>query len=171
MSNIFEIIQEQIRLGKKIIITGHGASGKDFLLKKLKPLGLVPAIFYTTRDIRQNEIHGVDYYFISDIAFSVMDKKGLFIDKQTFNNWNYGLTISNLDNSNIAIMNPFTIKNIYDKIKDNSFIIFLDIPLEIRKTRLSNRNDKDSVARRLQADSEMFYNFDLYDVRITESNF
>ena len=170
MSKLINTIQEQLSLGKKIIITGHGASGKDYLVKNLKTLGVTPTIFYTTRNKRKDEIHGVHYFFISDTAFSTMSKKNMFIDTQNFNNWNYGLTQYNLDNSQISIMNPFTIKNIYEKIKDNSFII-LDIPLEIRKNRLEIRNDADSVSRRLKADSEMFYNFDLFDIRITEPNF
>ena len=48
---------------------------------------------------------------------------------------------------------------------------FIDIPKDIRKSRLLNRNDADSVDRRLQTDSEDFNDFKDYDIRITNCDF
>ena len=57
------------------------------------------------------------------------------------------------------------------KDRKNSFIIYLDIDERIREIRLSNRNDADSVDRRLKADKEMFENFNDYDLRISKPDF
>jgi guanylate kinase len=158
---------------KQIIITGPGASGKDYYVKhylKENP-NTVNCIFYTTRPMRKGEEHGKDYYFVSEIAFKEMDKKDLFLDVQNYNNWFYGLPKYNYENSDICIMTPDTIKKHYDILKETSTIIYLDIPEQIRKERLSKRNDSDSVDRRLKADFEMFKDFNLYHMRIVEPNF
>ena len=62
----------------KYIIVGPGASGKDYLQKKMIDLGYHPMKQYTTREIRENETVD-EYHFISKEEFDYMDVK---IDKE-----------------------------------------------------------------------------------------
>lgn len=60
-----------------IVISGHSGAGKDSVIQAMKGRDL-PFHFVvtaTTRPPRENEIHGVDYYFISAERFSQMIEK------------------------------------------------------------------------------------------------
>ena len=50
----------------KIAIVGPGASGKDYLRKKMQDRGLVFGVSCTTRPAREGEIHGKDYYYLTE---------------------------------------------------------------------------------------------------------
>ena len=68
-------------------------------------------------------------------------------------------------------MTPPAIIEMDEETRKNSMVIYLDIDYETRKSRLSSRNDADSVERRLRADYVMFDKFSDYDLRITSPNF
>ena len=62
-------------MGKIFCLMGKSSSGKDTvfkLLKEDKELKLKPVIPYTTRPKRNNEINGVEYYFINEEILSDM---------------------------------------------------------------------------------------------------
>ena len=48
-----------------IEIIGKNGSGKSYLANKLYNLGFKRNVGYTTRPIRDNEIDGLDYFFIT----------------------------------------------------------------------------------------------------------
>jgi guanylate kinase len=51
-------------------------------------------------------------------------------------------------------------------------IIYLDIPLKVRKDRLKLRGDlSDKIERRIEADEKDFKDFTDYDIVINNSNF
>ena len=69
-------------------------------------------------------------------------------------------------------MTPTGISKLHAADRKHSFIIYLDIPIEVRKARLSERNDNsDSIDRRLAADEKDFENFTEYDIKLTDHNF
>ena len=158
-------------MSKRIIIVGAGGSGKDYLKNKLVERGFRPSISYTTRNPRAGEIEGIDYYYCNIEKFnSMIDNKELYEYKE-FRGWFYGTSLKEFYSSEIFIMTPPSIRELSKKDRKNSFIIYLDIDERIRKMRLSNRNDVDSVDRRLNTDKEMFENFSDYDLKIVEPDF
>jgi guanylate kinase len=73
-NNPFPIIQPEPLL---IIISGPSGVGKDSVIKRMKARDL-PIHFVvtaTTRPRRDNEVHGVDYYFLSMDEFDEMIEK------------------------------------------------------------------------------------------------
>lgn len=154
---------------KKIIITGPGASGKDFLKEKLLNFGLTYNLIYTTRPKRNGEIDGKDYIFIDEDTFK-FNYFHKFIDVQEFNGWFYGIS-EDFYNKKFSILVPKTIEKLTKDNRKDYFIIYLDIPEEIRRSRIEKRNDADSVQRRINADKEMFKGFDNYDLLITNPIF
>ena len=158
-------------MSKRIIIVGAGGSGKDYLKNKLVEKGFRPSISYTTRNPRVGEIEGIDYYYCNIEKFnSMIDNKELYEYKE-FRGWFYGTSLKEFYSSEIFIMTPPSIRELSKKDRKNSFIIYLDIDKRIREIRLSNRNDVDSVDRRLNTDKEMFENFSDYDLKIVEPDF
>ena len=158
-------------MNKRIIIVGHGASGKDELKTRFINKGYTPSVSFTTRLPRKNEVDGVDYIFIKDRKFDEMVSNGEFYEHNVFNKWCYGTHKSDFDGTDIFIMTPNSIEQLPKDIRDSSIVIFIDIDENIRAKRLSNRNDADDVKRRLQADRDMFFGFTDYDLRIENPTF
>ena len=55
---------------------------------------------------------------------------------------------------------------------NNSFLVYLEIDIDISRKRISNRNDNnDSIERRLKADELDFSGLKNYDLKITDPEF
>lgn len=159
-------------MNKRVIIVGKGGSGKDHLRKSLSEMGYKYCVSHTSRPPRQGEEDGVDYFFVSiedasDPAF--LEKN--FYEWVTFNGWFYGTSVSEFKQSDLLIMTPSGVEKLRPEDREDSHIIYLDIPEEIRRQRLLSRRDADHVERRLAADQEDFSNFDDYDEQITDPFF
>jgi guanylate kinase len=65
-----------------IVISGHSAAGKDSVIHSLKerqqPLHFVVTV--TSRPPREDEVHGVNYFFVSRAEFEQMIDRGEFIE-------------------------------------------------------------------------------------------
>ena len=143
---------------KRVILIGKAASGKDYIRKIMESNGFTYCVSHTSRPKREGEIEGQDYYFISDDI-----DKSKFYEYVYFNNWFYGTSIEEFNKSNLFIMTPSGVSKLKNEDRLESYIVLIDIDDEIRRERLSIRNDSDSVERRLSADEkgfEFFFDFD-----------
>lgn len=161
---------------EKTILVGPSGSGKDFLLRGLIKKELRYSPKFTTRPKRQLENDGIDYNFIDNQNFDRLNNEGLIKVFQTFNIkdqiWHYGITKDNFDNNQLFIMTPFEINQLTEDDLKKCFVVYLDIDIEIRRSRLNRRNDNnDSIDRRLEADLLDFHNFNKYDLKITDPEF
>jgi len=144
---------------KRVILVGHAASGKDYLRKIMESNGFRYCISHTSRPKRVGEVEGQDYYFISDESID----KSKFYEFVYFNNWFYGTSIEEFNKSNLFIMTPSGVSKLKEEDRLESYIVLIDIDEEIRRERLTKRNDADSVERRILADKkdfEFFFDFD-----------
>lgn len=157
----------------KIVLSGKAASGKDYMRKLLESRGFTFGVSYTSRPPRPGEIEGKDYYFLSKEKFMEMIENKEFYEWVEFNNWYYGTTKKQWYNDcNLFIMTPAGISHIKKEDRKEATIFYIDIPIEIRRERLKNRNDSnDSNERRIEADERDFREFKDYDIRITNPNF
>lgn len=157
---------------KRVILVGMGGSGKDYARKEMEDLGFRYCVSHTTRPPRIGEIEGKDYYYISrDSAAHHYIEKDLFYEYVIFNGWVYGTSKDEFNKSNLFIMTPSGISKMKPEDRAESFIIYLDIPLEVRRDRLSKRGDADNVTRRLTADEEDFSEFIDYDLVVNDPLF
>jgi len=156
---------------KRTVLVGKAASGKDYFRKVLENKGFKYAVSYTTRPPRTGEVEGKDYFFLEKKEFEKMIENGEFYEHVTFNGWYYGTTREQFFNEDIFIMTPHGISKIQSEDRENTFIIYLDMPYEEREKRLMLRSDADTVERRLVADEKDFENFTTFDVRITNTDF
>lgn len=171
VSNILQEELKKVTEHKRIILCGKAASGKDHMRKKLEEQGFKYAVSYTTRPRRDNEVHGVDYYFLTENEFKSMIDQDGFYENISFNGWHYGTSNEQFFADDVFIMTPSGISKLEEEDRKKSFIIYFDIDENIRRERLSQRSDADTVERRLEADAKDFYDFSDYDIRITNANF
>lgn len=165
-----EVRQTYLFTRARIILCGHAASGKDFLKNALKERGFKHAISYTTRPPRPGEVDGQDYHFISVQEFEKKIEEGFWYEYAPFNGWYYGTSKEQMATCDIFIMTPSGIKKLHPSDRKNSFIIFMNIPEEVRKQRLAIRvMQGDSLERRIEADRKDFEDFTDFDIMIKDS--
>lgn len=153
----------------KIIIVGPGGSGKDYLRKKMVSRGFEYGVSFTSRPPREGEEEGVDYYYRDEDFFSL--NSDLFLELQEFNGWKYGISKGEFSIKNLFILSPAGLRSLPGDFRNDSFVIYLNPAENVRVKRLQERNDADSVERRLIADRKDFFDFFDYDIMITNENF
>lgn len=153
-----------------ILICGPAGCGKDSLVKSLcdsYPEYFNRVVTATTRPIRENEVDGIDYKFLSKSEFDKME----MIEAKHFNNWYYGTPVESLSQTrcNILIVTMTgikTYKSPYNKDVNILDIYYLDVPDKLRLLRQLNREENPNVkeiVRRFTADQydfEALQNFD-----------
>jgi guanylate kinase len=93
------------------------------------------------------------------------------LELQEFNGWKYGISKGEFSIKNLFILSPAGLRSLPVSFREESFVIYLNPPEEIRVKRLKERNDADSVERRLIADRKDFFEFSDYDIVVTNENF
>ncbi|CAG7580525.1 MAG: guanylate kinase [uncultured marine phage] len=158
---------------EKLILVGHGASGKDYLAEQLLEKGLIKSRSYTSRPQRPNEIDGDVYNFVSKEEFEEMINNGEFYEYELFKeDWYYGSTKLDWNICNLFIKTVGGVNQIREEDREGCFIVFLDISEKVRYQRLLERNDNnDDLKRRMDYDRKDFEGFEDYDLKITDEYF
>tara|TARA_R110000803_G_scaffold194541_1_gene257646 strand:- start:285 stop:764 length:480 start_codon:yes stop_codon:yes gene_type:complete len=157
----------------KVILIGKSAAGKDHMRKVLEDRGFTYGISYTTRPPRANEIEGKDYFFMSNEEFQARINDNFWYEYVEFNGWFYGTSNEQFKKTcNLFIMTPEGVSKIKSEDRLTCTVIYLDIPLGIRESRLYERGDvNDKIQRRIDSDELDFSKFNDYDIVINNPNF
>ena len=167
MSHEFHVV---VPPKKIIVVTAPSGAGKSTMVKKLmqqRP-DLAFSISCTTRDKREGEINGKEYYFVSVAEFQQRLQKGDFIEhEEVYPGQFYGSLRSEVERIwrdrkialyDMDVMGAETIKKAYGK---DALVIFIAPPdKETLVRRLTNRNteSKDSLKKRIKkAELELAY--------------
>lgn len=151
-----------------IILCGKTASGKDTIQKELLKRGMTSVVSYTTRPMREGEIDGVNYHYISKEDFLEKEESGFFAETTSYNvasgeTWYYGSSVEDLTDSKVVIMNPDGLKKILKNEDLNPVVFYIMADNETIWNRLRQRGDNSEEARRrLNADDEDFKDIDKY---------
>lgn len=161
-----------MELKEKIILVGKSSSGKDYLAKWFKSRGFKKSVMHTTRPIRDGEVDGETYHFISSESFTEMIHKDEFYEFDNFIGWFYGSTNIDFNDSQVFIKTPRGVSKITPEDRKNCFVIYLDMPDEVLLERLSKRGDNnDSIERRMNSDKDDFKDFTDYDLKICDNEY
>ena len=142
-----------MKKGLLIILSGPSGVGKGTLRKQLmndKSLNLVFSVSMTTRPIRDKEVDGVDYYFVSKEQFDDNLARGNFLEHCEFVGNCYGTPkdkVEELRNSGKNVLLEIEINGatqVMSKVKDEGVIsIFLMPPsLEALEERIRKRKSE-----------------------------
>lgn len=141
-----------------LILTGASASGKTVTALDLqKRYGLVKAITTTTRQIRDGEKDGVDYFFVSEEEFEKRLKDGKFVESSLYNNNYYGCGIDQIADNKVVVLDPNGLHS-FIALNNKHVVSFLLVcDKSIREARMHSRGDKlDKIAERLKNDVNDF---------------
>ena len=143
-----------------IVLAGGMASGKTCIAKYLEEKkGYRRIITYTTRPMRDGEVDGVDYHFLTDEEFLTKRDKGFFAESTghdtIYGRWYYGSAFDDYHkpDKKVIVLNPRGVMN----LKVPAFVVYLDISDDILTSRAVERGDDVlEVERRLKKDKEHF---------------
>ena len=156
-------------MGKIFYLMGKSASGKDTIYKRLlnECPGLHPIVLYTTRPMRDGELQGVEYYFVSEKELIDFQDAGKIIELRKYQTmsgvWSYA-TIDNgklgKDNENyLAIGTLESYEKMLDYFGKNIVVpiyIVVDDGLRLERALIRERQQKNpnymELCRRFLAD-------------------
>lgn len=149
-----------------ITITGRSGSGKSTIEKMLvNNCGYRRAISHTSREPRMNEANGKDYYFVGKEIMLTMYAEGKLAEFIEYNGNLYGVSVDELMNSQVIVIEPTGLKQVKEKMKDKKKIVsfFLDVSEQTMYNRMKKRGDQESnILNRIQNDKDHF-NVDMED--------
>ena len=170
------------KIGKLIVFSAPSGAGKSSLIKEIisQSSGAIQlSVSATTRLPRDGEVHGKDYFFISDREFDDLKKKDSFVEHANVYGHQYGTLKSFVDEKTISGIDVILDIDVqgFDLIKDsikNSISIFIIPPslaeLEKRLT-LRGLDSNEVIEKRLMnAKTELKY-AKLYDYIVLNDEF
>ena len=159
--------------GLLILFSGPSGVGKDTVLDVVlnKNKDLQKSISLTTRDIRENETDGKDYYFISSEDFEKMIAQGEVLEYAQYGSNLYGTPKAPVDKwlsegktvvLKIEVQGAENIKKLYP---DSVGIFLLPPSMEVLESRLRSRGteDEDDVKKRLEIAQDEMRKSKMYD--------
>lgn len=159
-----------------VILVGMSASGKNAVLSELlKTENYKKVITSTSRDMREGEKNGVDYFFYKREDFEKGLKEGKFLEHELIYNNYYGMSLEGINNCKnyketpITILDPKGAKKAKDLIKDfNIITFFVDEKIENIIQRIAARTNKKDQERTPEAEKD-WINHMKYDYIIPSS--
>lgn len=141
-----------------LIMVGASATGKTEIAKILiKKYNFKKMITYTTRPMRENEVNGVDYHFVSVEEFKEKEKNNDFFETTIYNNNYYGTAFKDCASDKVLIVDICGANTIYQRIPDKVKIFYLHAPKDIREKRMIARGDNPiAIKERLENDEMTF---------------
>ena len=161
-----------MRKGKFIIISGPSGVGKGTICERLiKELNAWYSVSMTTRGIRDGEIDGVNYYFISKDEFRKRIEEGKLLEYNIYNDNYYGTpkdkVLEKLEEG-IDVFLEIDVngaRNVKNKFEDALLIYIAPPSMEDLRIRLINRGTEDieTIENRIRIASEEQKQIGFYD--------
>lgn len=141
-----------------IVLAGASASGKTEAAKVLaSKYGITKVITTTTRAMRQNEVNGRDYFFVSKERFEEMIKEDRFVEYTHYNGQMYGSTKDQISSDKCVVIDPAGLKAYIGLHDPNIITFFLDSSEDTRYKRMIERGDSEENAKsRIEHDKVAF---------------
>ena len=167
---------------KLIIFSAPSGAGKSSLIKKLIEISQSPlelSISATTRNPRDGEIHGKDYFFISDEEFNSLNDQDAFLESANVHGFKYATLRSfveekiNLGISVILDIDVQGYKQIIETSQEFTSIFILPPSLKELEQRLLSRglDSKDVISKRLSNAIIELESANLFDFVVLNDNF
>ena len=146
---------------KLIIFSAPSGAGKSSLIRELIELGeksIELSVSATTRSPRDGEVHGKDYFFISDDEFNQMKENDAFLESATVHGFQYATLKSFVDekiNSGISVILDIDVQGfmqINRSLTEHTSMFILPPSFDELEKRLNTRglDSKEVISKRLE---------------------
>ena len=145
-----------------LILTGPTCSGKTTVAKILEQdHDFSRLVTYTTRPKRENEVEGVDYYFVSEEEFRASMENNEFVEYRDYNalfgHVYYGSKVDAYcvkEGKYVIVLDPAGARKVKELYPDGDiYIIYLDVPeYTCYQRSLERGDDVQETLRRLKED-------------------
>ena len=151
-----------------IVLLGASGSGKSTLEQELDTHnGFEKIISYTTRQPRNNEENGKDYWFIDNDTFREIMNRDLFAEHDEYSqNRLYGTLKSDyVDGNKVVVLTPNGLRQLKKNCPNEDILtVLVEASLGTRVKRYIDRcgvdkfnfDDKNEIASRVERDYSMF---------------
>ena len=167
---------------KLIIFSAPSGAGKSSLIKQLIEMSESPlelSISATTRNPRDGEIHGKDYFFISDEEFNSLNDQDAFLESANVHGFKYATLRSfveekiNLGINVILDIDVQGYKQIIETSQKFTSIFILPPSLKELEQRLLSRglDSKDVISKRLSNAIIELESANLFDFVVLNDDF
>lgn len=138
-----------------ITITGPSLTGKSTLAQLLSPYGFEELVSTTTRPMREGEINGIHYHFVSTSEFKEQLKQNQMIEHTVVGKNMYGVSKKSFDKviskhkNGVVVVEPNGVSQVTDYCKKNDILlhrVFINNPLDILLQRFLQRFRDDKIA-------------------------
>ena len=167
---------------KLIIFSAPSGAGKSSLIRKLIQLSnqsIELSVSATTRASRDGEVHGKDYFFMSDDEFNQMNENDAFLESANVHGFQYATIKSYVQekiNSGISVILDIDVQGftqIKNSLMEHISIFILPPSFEELEKRLFTRGQdtNEVISKRLEnAVTELKY-ADLFDYVVLNDEF
>ena len=170
---------------KMIVFMGKAGAGKDSLmqqvLKLLAEKNIISEVHEivscTSRPIRENEAHGVNYYYYHPDEFEMKIINDEMLEFTNFNNWWYGTSYDSVRSDgivNIGVFNPSGVRQLLDRPDCDVTVYWVTTSDKQRLYRQLSREespDVKEIIRRFNADEEDFADIDFDYTEVVNETF
>lgn len=140
--------------GVLLVLSGPTCAGKDAVMRQLleRNSNLIRLVTTNSRPKREEEIEGVDYYFVSREEFEKLISEGAFFEwveyRGEYRGGQMKHVVEAFDSGKDVIWRIETkgVKNIYEKVKEqfsNSAFVMLTAPISVLRRRAEKRKTED----------------------------
>lgn len=175
-------------MSKIFVFIGPSCAGKDTIFREIvEKTDLIPIIPYTTRPMRDGEVNGKEYNFITNPEMQQMINRGEIVEKRKYDTnqgiWIYATSIVGVDfngTDDYAVINTLAgYREMVYRNKSNSHNIvpiYINTTDEIRIDRAvrreKNRKNPDyaEMCRRFYADSKDYSEENIKQAEIRKEN-
>jgi len=160
------------------IITGPSGVGKNTIINELSNhINIHFSVSHTTREKRQGEVDGKDYFFVSEEEFKNLIDKNFFIEFEQYGDAFYGTGKDQIKNKKEVILLDLEVNGATKLLKQYPHFIgiFIDIDNDSLKERLKIRGHDNSFIQErmklanLQREKKHLYNFNIKNVDLNTS--
>lgn len=150
-----------------IVLIGASGSGKSIIEHELSERGFRKIVSYTTRQPREGEKNGKDYWFVSNDTFKDMLAEGLFAEYEEYSQGRFYGTLKSdyVEGNNVAVLTPNGIRQVKRNLPNSDiYSVLVNADLGTRMLRYINRigvdkftyDDKNELCSRADRDFGAF---------------
>lgn len=141
-----------------LVIVGESGAGKSSVAKELKKYGYKNVVTYTTRPMRDGEKDGIDYHFIDDRQFEILQSRFCLV--ANYRGWKYATDINDLTDESVIVVTPAGMREL-NRLNINLHSIYINVPRRDRLIKLLERGDDiEEAYRRSLSDVGQFDNIE-----------